>query len=174
MVEGHGLRRAGGKHLSPVGSSRLLQQIQAEVLEHLEEHAAAAAFPEAPTTAPNGWLAAAMATWILFAALLLWRPSFARGPQSHPTVVPTAQREASLRYGVWLANGAVQRFIVRNSRLPSFLNEAGVSDTTIQLRVTGERSYELVGSEGDASVTLASGASADLFLGESVRALQSN
>ncbi|MES2306014.1 MAG: hypothetical protein V4558_10915 [Gemmatimonadota bacterium] len=172
MAKERGLRRAGGKRLSEAGSSRLLQQIQAEVLEELEVHAAAASVPVAPQTAPSGWLAGALLTWILVAALLIFRPGFTRGPADTPVALPPSLHEASNRYGIWLADGAVRRFFAANHRMPSFLGEAGVSDTTLRMRVTGERTYELQAGEGETLLSFASGSSIDAFLGESISLLR--
>lgn len=172
MAKERGLRRAGGKRLSESGSSRLLQQVQAEVLEQLEEQAAAATIPESPLTASSAWLAAAMLSWLVVASLLVFRPAVASGPINHPYTPPTVQREASLRYGIWLANASVQRFLSEQHRLPSFLAEAGVMDTTIAMRVTGETSYVLEGNDGEIALTLPSASAADSFLGESVRELR--
>lgn len=164
--------RAGEQRLSLAGSSRLLGKFQTEVLEHIEAQSLAAAIPEPPRTAHSGWLATALVTWITVAALLAFNPPLVSGPVAHAFVTAPAQREASLRYGIWLANGAVQRFIARSNRLPSFLGETGYSDRTIQMRVTGSRSYELVGTEGETALTLPSNVPADAFLGESVRTLR--
>ncbi|MEO5798457.1 MAG: hypothetical protein ABIZ70_03545 [Gemmatimonadales bacterium] len=172
MARERGLRAAGGKRLSETGSSRLLQQIQAEVLEELEVHAAAAAIPVAPRTAPSGWLAAAMLSWIAVAALVFFRPALTRGPVAEVVDVPPAQRAASNRYGIWLADAAVRRFYAKQHRMPSFLGEAGVADTTVRMRVTGEKSYELEAGDAEAPLTFVSGGSIDAFLGESVQRLR--
>lgn len=169
-----GLRRAGGKRLSQAGSSRLLEQLQAELMEELQTHQDAAVLPERAAVAPGGWLAAAFITWLVVALLLLASPEVARGPVSHPFLETPARREASLRYGVYLADLAVQRFLGAHGRLPSFPAEAGISDSSIQMQVTGERSYVLDGVEGEARVMLASDASARDFLGTSYEQLTGN
>ena len=172
MASGSSVGPAFGGPRSLPDSARLLEQIQAEVLEHIEAQRAGALTPDAPAFASGGWLAAALLTWLTVAALVVFRPGFVSAPVGQPWSSPLARREASLRYGVWLADGAVRRFLTTNKRLPSFLGEAGVGDPTIQLIVTGERSYELVGSEGAVGIKLTSSGSADAFLGESLSELR--
>lgn len=171
MAKERGLRRAGGKRLSEAGSSRLLEQIQAELLEHLDEQSAAATIPVAPPTAPSGWLAAALGSWLLVAALLVLQPAIVRPPVSRPFKTAVGKRDASLRYGVWLAHHRVQEFVATNQRLPSFLGEAGVNDSSVTMRVTGERSYVLEASEGSSGVRFTSEESPAAFLGESLHIL---
>ncbi|MEP6590135.1 MAG: hypothetical protein ABJC19_03030 [Gemmatimonadota bacterium] len=153
-------------------SSRLLEDLQAELVEQIATRAAASVAPPKRIGAPDLWLGAAIATWLAVIGLLLLRPAVVAPPASHPFTPPAVQREASLRYGVWLARGAVLRFVAEHHRLPSFLAETGFSDSTIALRATGERSFELEGQDGAATVMLASDASAEAFLGESLTLLQ--
>jgi hypothetical protein len=80
--------------------------------------------------------------------------------------------EPSLRYGIWLAEQRVVTFTQREGRLPSFLAEAGMLDSTIVLEVTGERSYRLHGRAAGHAVVFTSGMSVDSFLGESVEQLR--
>lgn len=153
-------------------SSRFLEKLQAELLEEIKAQAGSAGVGPGRVSVPDRWLGAAVATWLTVIGLLLFRPAVVAPPVPHPFTSPAAERDASLRYGLWLARGAVGRFVTANGRLPSFLAETGFTDPTIELRATGERTFELVGSEGETTVTLASGASADAFLGTSLSTLQ--
>ncbi|MES2124635.1 MAG: hypothetical protein V4503_08090 [Gemmatimonadota bacterium] len=153
-------------------SSRFLEKLQAEVLEEIKAQSSPDQLGPKRNFAPDRWLGAALATWLTVIGLVVFRPAIVAPPASEPFAPPAAEREASLRYGVWLARGAVQRFVASNGRLPSFLAETGFADAAIELRATGERTYELVGTEGSTVVTLASGESSDAFLGSSLSTLR--
>lgn len=140
-----------------------------DVLHDAEQHRVETelALAPAPTTVSNGWLAAAFASWLLFAALLLFRPAFVRGPAPAPFTPSAAERDPSLRYGLWLARRQIDRFRTREGRLPSFLGETGFRDTTITMDVTGESTFVLIGRDHDLTLRLASAMAADSFLGRS-------
>lgn len=128
--------------------------------------------PPPPPSVPSGWLAAALGSWLVVAWLLLATPTVARGPEGQPWQPTTAQREASLRYGLWLAHDRVEGFRRDNGRLPSFLAEAGVPDTNLALVVEGERAYTIEGQDGPMRLRLGSAMAADSFLGSSLRQLR--
>lgn len=128
--------------------------------------------PAPPPSVPSGWLAAAMGTWLVVVWLLVATPAFARGPEDRPWHATAAQREASLRYGLWLARDRVEGFHREHGRLPSFLAEAGVADTSLMLVVEGERQYTVEGRDGPVRLSLASTMAADSFLGSSLTLLR--
>ena len=127
--------------------------------------------PPKPRANP-GWIAAASAAWLLVALALISPPAVLRGPQPRPFQPAPSLVEPSLRYGVWLAQHRVAAFARREGRLPSFLGEAGVVDSSIALEVTGETTYRLRALANDVSVEFASGMSADSFVGQSLQKLQ--
>ncbi len=129
--------------------------------------------PLAPEPAPpalaRGWLAVALLSWGVVVVTFLAPPAALQSPAGTPYGAPAGLQDASLRYGLWLANGAVARFVAREGRLPSFPGEAGITDPAIELEVTGGRSWTLHAPGG---VLLTSAMPADAFLGGSVGALR--
>lgn len=105
--------------------------------------------------------------------LLLSPPPLLRGPEPAPFRPDEGTAEASLRYGMWLAQHRVERFHDRTGRLPSFLREAGPTDPAITMDVTGERNYRLLGREGTLELVLTDRMAADSFLGSSLERLRS-
>lgn len=126
----------------------------------------------APAAVDQTWLAAAALGWLVVFFALLTPPAFLRGPAPVPYRPPDGTVEASLRYGLWLADHRVGDFLAREGRLPSFLAESGTSDPAITLDVTGERSYRLVGRAGELELVLTDRMAADSFLGTSLTALR--
>src|SRR5690606_7205807 len=127
--------------------------------------------PPATPRPPAGWLAAASAAWLVVALALISPPTFLRGATAEPFEPSPGQVEPSLRYGIWLAEQRVAGFVRREGRLPSFLAETGLQDSTITLEVTGERSYRLEAGMGGRVVRFESGMAADSFLGTSLEQL---
>jgi hypothetical protein len=117
-------------------------------------------------------LAAALGSWLVVAWLLLVTPAVARGPEGQRWQPATAEREASLRYGLWLAHDRVEGFRRDHGRLPSFLAEAGVQDSSLTLVVEGERDYTIEGRDGPLRLGFSSAMAADSFLGSSLRQLR--
>lgn len=144
--------------------------------EVVDVHARRALEPRGPVAAkpPTGWLIAAVTTWILLLFLLLFPPAFARTPQNQIFTPPTELREASLRYGLWLARQRVDAFVAREARVPISNAEAGISDRAIRLQPLGGRTYQLVGRDGSIALTLTSVMAADSFLGGSLTALRTS
>ncbi len=131
--------------------------------------AAGAPAPVAPLS--GRWVVAAGASWAALAWLLLFPPAFSRPEPSRTFVPPAELREASLRYGLWLADQRVQAFIQRNARVPSHLSEIGVADLQLAIEPTGDRSYELVARDSSMTVRLSSAMAADSFLGSALASL---
>lgn len=124
--------------------------------------------------ADPAWLAAASVSWLAVFLVLLSPPGFLRPPEPRPYRPPDDAIEASLRYGLWLADHRVREFLSRHGRLPSFLGETGAGDRAITMDVTGERSYRLVGRVGELELVLTDAMAADSFLGASVEALRTD
>jgi hypothetical protein len=156
---------------APIVPSPALAEAMGAVLKESERRIAVETVPPPRAAVPSGWLAAALGTWLIVAWLLLAPPALARGPEDHPWRPTVAEREASLRYGLWLAHDRVEGFRREHGRLPSFLAEAGVEDGTLTLVVEGERDYTLEGRDGPMELHLGSAMAADSFLGSSLTLL---
>ena len=156
----------------PIVPSPALAEAMGAVLKESARRIAVAEAPPPPPSVPSGWLAAALGTWLVVAWLWLATPAIARGPMDRPWQATVTEREASLRYGLWLARDRVDGFRRQNGRLPSFLAEAGVADTSLSLVVEGERNYILEGRDGPMRLRLGSAMAADSFLGSSLRLLR--
>jgi hypothetical protein len=128
--------------------------------------------PPPKPRAQRGWVAMASAAWLLVALALISPPAFLSGPTARPSQPEPALVEPSLRYGVWLAQHRVASFARREGRLPSFLAEAGIQDSSLALEVTGETTYRIRARAGDVVVEFASGMAIDSFLGQSVARLR--
>lgn len=153
--------------LLPLIPSPALADAMGEVLAESQRRVVEAVVP-APARAPSAWVAAALGIWIVAAGLLLLRPAMVRGPVDQFWRPEPAVAEASLRYGVWLAHQRVAVFQRDKGRLPSFLAEAGVADSSLVLTVEGERRYTVEGRQGPLTLRLNSGMAADSFLGMSL------
>lgn len=156
----------------PITPSPTLAEAMGAVFAESARRVAVAQAPPVAPSVPSGWLAAALGSWLVVAWLLLATPAIARGPEGRPWQPVAAQREASLRYGLWLARDRVEGFRRDHGRLPSFLAEAGVPDTSLTLVVEGERNYTLEGRDGPLLVSFGSTMAADSFLGSSLRMLR--
>jgi hypothetical protein len=155
-----------------VPSARLTEALGEVMAESVRRVTIAEAPPPAPKPVPSFWLATALGSWLIFAALVALQPAFARGPSDRPWRPAPQLTEASLRYGVWLARNRIEGFAKANGRLPSFIGEVGVTDPALTLVVTGERDYAVEGQDGQARVRLERAMDADSFLGSSLAALK--
>lgn len=151
---------------------RLADAHAAVLVREAERRRALRELPPPKPRAQAGWVAAASLAWVLVALAVIAPPAALRGAMPRPFEPAPALVEPSLRYGIWLAEHRVTAFARREGRLPSFLAEAGMQDSSIALEVTGERSYRLVGTTRDRTVSFESGMSADSFVGESVTLLR--
>jgi len=156
----------------PIVPSPALAQAMGAVLKESARRIAVEEAPPPAPTVPSGWLASALGAWLVLAWLLVATPAIARGPEDRPWQATVAQREASLRYGLWLARDRVDGFHRAEGRLPSFLAEAGVTDTSFTLVIEGERQYTLEGRDGPMRLSLESTMAADSFLGSSLTLLR--
>ncbi len=152
------------KHFASPSLAAAQDQVIAEAGRRAAERVA---LPAAPRRASSPLLAGALSVWLVVAALLLIRPAIVQGPVDHPWSPKPENAEASLRYGLWLADGRVQEFLRSRGRMPSFLAEAGVADTSLALVVELRTQYRLEGRDGPLELELASSMAADSFLGAS-------
>lgn len=134
---------------------------------------AARELPAGKPRAQAGWVAAASTAWLVVALALLSPPAILRGGVAQPFAPAEEQAESSMRYGIWLAEQRVSTFLQREGRLPSFLGEAGMQDSTIHFEITGERTYRLRAEVGAREIVFVSGMPVDAFLGSSLEQLRS-
>lgn len=151
---------------------RLADAHAAVLAREAERRRALLALPPPRPRADAGWVAAASASWLVVALVIIAPPALFRGAEPRPFAPLPATLEASLRYGIWLAHHQVADFARREGRMPSFLGEAGMSDSAIVLVVTGERTYRLVAVANGNELRFESAMSVDSFLGASLTRLR--
>lgn len=157
------------KHFASPSLSEAQELVRAQAERRATERASP---PVASPRVSSPLLASAVAAWIVVAGLLLLQPPIARGPADQPWAPPPQNIEASLRYGLWLAQGRVEHFLRTRGRMPSFLAEAGIDDLTLTLVVVRGTEYRLEGRAGELVLELSSEMSADSMLGASRAQLQ--
>jgi hypothetical protein len=142
----------------------------------IEDHASRSKSTDssAPPAKPIGWMIATAMCWSVLLALLLFPPAIARMPDDRPFTSPAGQREASLRFGLWLARHQVDAFVRSNARVPSYGGESVIEDRAIQLEANDRYRYALVAREGPVALRLTSEMSADSFLGRSLIELRAS
>lgn len=157
---------------APLEASSSLQALQAEVLAEVD--ARQRSTPAAPRRVDGTWIVVAGVSWLVVLAIWLLRPALIRGPQSPDpeTTMTVPHREASLRYGLWLAHGAVERFRARDGRVPQRLTEAGIDDPTLSITVLPNRGYELTAREGTLQVVLTNDMDVEAFGRDALRQLR--
>lgn len=157
---------------APLEASSSLQALQAEVLAEVD--ARRQVTPAAKRRVDGTWLVIAGASWLVVLAIWLIQPALIRGPQSPDpeTTMTRSHREASLRYGLWLAHGAVERFRARDGRLPQRLSEAGIDDPALSITVKSAYDYELTAREGALRVLLTPDTDMDAYGRDALRQLR--
>lgn len=111
-----------------------------------------------------------VAAWMFIGYVWVARPAFVFGGQ--PSVVLTpAQREAQLRYAVYLQRGRVAAFRAEHARLPESLREAGPVEAGVEYERTSDSTYTVFGTVDGTVLRLSDRMSADSFLGDALRRL---
>lgn len=88
-----------------------------------------------------------------------------------PVPVPTAaEREASIRFSMFLQAQQIEHFRATRGRLPGSLDEAGAPLPGIRYNILSESGYTLA-SEADSAIRYTSNDSLNAFLGESMALL---
>lgn len=110
--------------------------------------------------------------WALIGYIWLAEPAFIFGPTG-ATEVPAAEREARLRFGMYLQHQEIVAFTRDSGRLPHSLGELEMDPADgVQLEFDQQGAWALVGNDGDLSLRLTESMSADSFLGTSLVILQ--
>jgi hypothetical protein len=113
---------------------------------------------------PVMWLCAAL---MLFVGTYLWveQPEWVFPSRALPEAV--AVKEASLRIGMASAAQHLERYRLKNGRLPATLKAAGAYDEGIDYEPLGGTGWKLVGVNGPTRLTLTSDEPLARFLGNS-------
>lgn len=108
--------------------------------------------------------------WAFVAYVWIARPAFLfEGPT--PTETTASQREARLRYAVYLQRGRVAAYRTEHGRLPETLREAGPVEEGVEYERTSDSSYTVFGTVDGTVLRLSDRMSADSFLGDALRRL---
>ncbi|MEP6590137.1 MAG: hypothetical protein ABJC19_03040 [Gemmatimonadota bacterium] len=109
--------------------------------------------------------------WGLIAAAWIARPSFIFGV-SASRAISAEQREAKMRYAIYLQGARIERFRHESGRLPESLRELGTGvERGVEFERTDVVHYQLVGTVDGRVLRLSDQMSADSFLGDAIRSL---
>jgi hypothetical protein len=100
-----------------------------------------------------GWLGY---TW-------LFKPAWLFAPDQSIAQTP-AEREATLRFGMYLESERVRDYFDANRRLPMDLGEAGDLEQGVDYSISGDSSFVLTGTLGTATLRLSSDDDVQEFL----------
>jgi len=155
------------------------EQERHEALEDAVRNAVAAhatgTTPTRTTTGgqPPAWrVALILSGWALIGWIWLAEPTFLFGP-TIAAEVPPEEREARLRYAMYIHHQDIVAFRRDSGRLPNSLAEldAGGADG-VRLEFDERGAWSLIGTDADLSLRLTEAMSADSFLGTSLTTLQ--
>ncbi|MES2124633.1 MAG: hypothetical protein V4503_08080 [Gemmatimonadota bacterium] len=116
---------------------------------------------------------------LLFFVLIAWgfiayawvaRPDFLFGTGPTP-VLTVQQREARMRYAIYLERARVEQFRANSGRLPETLLESGPVEAGVQYERLANDRYDVSGSVDGTLLRLGDRMSADSFLGDALRTL---
>lgn len=111
-----------------------------------------------------GLLLFIVAAWAFIGYAWLAKPAFLfEGP--HAATLTATQREAKLRFAIFLQHGRIEAFRHDQGRLPKSLREAGAAEDGVEFERTADDGYEVFGSADGTVLRLSSRMSADSFLG---------
>lgn len=135
------------------------QVVQREKVRAVE---AANAGPVRRRTPP--WVAVlGLLGWGVLAWTWLARPGWLFPPDPASLATP-AQRESTLRFGMYLEADRVLEYLRANGRLPARLEDAGDVEAGVGYAVTGDTTFTLTGQDGTISLTFRSTDSMREFL----------
>lgn len=121
-------------------------------------------------TYQTGLLLFIVAAWAFIAYLWIARPAFIFSAQ--PSAPLTAdQREAHMRYAIYLQRGRVATYLAEKHRLPESLRETGSVEAGVEYERLTENSYDVFGTVDGTLLRLSDKMSADSFLGDAIRRL---
>lgn len=117
-----------------------------------------------------GWLLIVVFAWGFIAYAWIARPDFLFRVGTTPAL-SVEQREARMRYAVYLQRARVETFRARAGRLPETLLESGPVERGVEYERIAEDRYEISGSVDGTVLRLGDRMSADSFLGDAVKRL---
>jgi hypothetical protein len=128
--------------------------------------AAAPARREAPL------IACILVGWAVIGWIWLAEPAMIFGPKASVEAT-AAEREARLRFGMYLQHQEIVAFTQDSGRLPHSLAELEIDPADgVRLEFDQQGRWALVGSEGELTLRLTEAMSADSFLGTSLATLE--
>lgn len=109
-----------------------------------------------------------VAAWGFIGYAWIARPGFLFESQ-RPTLLTAPQREARLRYAIYLQRARISEFQSKHGRLPESSRDAGPVESGVQYERTTDNSYQVFGSVDGTVLRLSDRMSADSFLGDALR-----
>jgi hypothetical protein len=136
----------------------------------LREVRASRARREAQAKYQPGLLLFIVAAWGFIGYAWVARPAFVFGGAPSADL-SASQREAKMRYAIYLQRARVDAYRATTGRLPESLRDVGAVEAGVQYERTTEASYEVSGSVDGTVLRLTDRMSADSFLGDALRQL---
>ncbi len=155
-------------HAKPEGSGQEAADAVAAVLKHAAEHDKAAREKPKAKKQPK-WMLPLGVNLAVFAVYLLIAPP--EWVTVHPIEgPPPQQQEQSLRLAMYLQAQRIEDYRLRHDALPERLEDAGSAVPGVQYHRQG-RTYQLVGTSGEAALVYDSSESLADFVGTAVNRL---
>lgn len=123
-----------------------------------------------PRKNPPALIVVAVVAWGVLGWLWIARPAWIFGSGVSAPAMSAGERDAHVRYGLYLQHTRVERFREQKGRLPTSLAEAGLVDTGL-IFATTSGGYVLEAMAGAATLRLTERMNADSFLGNAVARL---
>lgn len=117
-----------------------------------------------------GLLLFIVAAWAFIAYIWIARPAFVFQDQAAAPQTPD-QREARMRYAIYLQRGRVAAYLAEHHRLPESLRETGNVESGVEYERLTDNSYDVFGTVDGTLLRLNDRMSADSFLGDAIRRL---
>jgi hypothetical protein len=150
------------------------QALEDAVRDAVATHAEHSTAPRAavPPKRETPLIVAILVGWAVIGWIWLAQPAIIFGPTPSAAVKPI-EREARLRFGMYLQHQEILAFTQDSGRLPTSLDELELeAPDGVTLEFDARGSWALVGSDGELQLRLAEAMAADSFLGNSVAILQ--
>ena len=144
------------------------------VRDAVATHAQRAESPREPRTPPRQatMLLAIVTGWAVIGWIWLAQPAALFGPAG-PAAASPAEREARLRFGMYLQHQEIVAFMADSGRLPHSLEEAAIDPSEhIRWEFDAQGEWTLEGTDGELRLRLTEGMAADSFLGSSLTILR--
>lgn len=125
---------------------------------------------DAHTKYQPGLLLFIVAAWAFIAYIWIARPAFIFQGQAAAPQTPD-QREARMRYAIYLQRARVATYLAEHHRLPESLRETGDVESGVGYERLTDNSYDVFGTVDGTLLRLNDRMSADSFLGDAIRRL---